>query len=138
MPAAAAPSTSPYLLLFRNGGPEAHAHLTPTERVALAARWNEWVEQLAKQGVLEQGKPLGLDGRVVSGPRGERVTDGPYAEAKEVVAGYVMIRASNLDAAAQIAKGCPGLSIGLVVEVRPLLDFSPVLSEVRAHDPQAG
>jgi hypothetical protein len=54
------------------------------------------------------------------------------------VAGYVMIRASNLDAAAQIAKGCPGLSIGLVVEVRPLLDFSPVLSEVRAHDPQAG
>jgi hypothetical protein len=132
MSSAPAPSSSLYMLLFRNGGPEAHAHLTPAERTALAAKWNEWVEQLTSQGVLEQGRPLGLGGRVVEGPRGERVTDGPYAEAKEVVAGYVMIRAANLDAAADIAKGCPGLAIGLTVEVRPLQDFSPVLQEVRA------
>ncbi len=81
-----------------------------------------------------QGNPLGLGGRVVSEPRGQRVTDGPYAEATEVVAGYVMIRAASLDAAAEIAKGCPELPIGLTVEVRPLQDFSPVLNDVRAVD----
>lgn len=133
MPADATPSTSPYLLLFRNGGPEAHAHLTPAEREALTARWNEWVDQLMSQRVLDHGRPLGLEGRVVAGPQGARVTDGPYAEAKEVVAGYVMVQAADLDAAAAIAQGCPGLAIGLTVEVRPLLDFSPVLNEVRAR-----
>ena len=134
----AAPSTSSYLLLFRNGGPEAHAHLSPAERGALTAQWNNWVERLSAQGALEQGKPLGLGGRVVAGPNGERVTDGPYAEAKEVVAGYVMVRAANLDAATELAKGCPGLAIGLTVEVRPLQDFSPVLEDVRARGPQTG
>jgi hypothetical protein len=131
-----ASSTSSYMLLFRNGGPEAHAHLTPPQRTALAAQWNTWVERLTSTGALEQGKPLGLGGRVVTGPQGERVTDGPYAEAKEVVAGYVMIRAATLDAATEIAKGCPGLAVGLTVEVRPLQDFSPVLEEVKARGPK--
>ena len=58
------------------------------------------------------------------------------AQAKEVIAGYVMIRAASLDAAAELAKGCPGLAIGLTVEVRPLQDFSPVLEQVKARGPQ--
>lgn len=132
-PSDSVPPTSSYLLLFRNGGPEAHAHLTPAQREALTAQWNAWVDQLTTQGALEQGRPLGLGGRVVAGSQGERVTDGPYAEAKEVVAGYVMVRAADLDGATAIAKGCPGLAIGLTVEVRPLMDFSPVLEEVRAR-----
>ncbi len=138
MASVSASSATSYLLLFRNGGPEAHAHLTPAEREALAARWNTWVERLTSDGVLEQGKPLGLGGRVVAGAQGERVTDGPYAEAKEVVAGYVMVKAENLDAATSIAQGCPGLAIGLTVEVRPLQDFSPVLQDVRARAAQPG
>lgn len=127
-----APS-SLHLLLFRNGGPDAHAHLTAEERGALARKWNMWVDALIRDGVLEQGRPLGLHGRVVSGPQGERVTDGPYAEGKEVVAGYVMVRAQSLETAVEIAKGCPGLAIGLTVEVRPLEESSPVLEEVRAR-----
>ncbi|HWA86164.1 MAG TPA: YciI family protein [Opitutus sp.] len=133
-PESAAPASS-YMLLFRNGGPEAHAHLTPAERAALAAKWNTWVDSLKSRGAMEQGRPLGLEGRVVTGLHGERVTDGPYAETKEIVAGYIMIRATHLDAAAEIAKGCPGLAIGLIVEVRPLQDFSPVLEEVKAVAP---
>src|SRR4051812_41651660 len=120
MSSSAPVATSPYLLLFRNGGPEAHAHLTPDERDALTRQWNGWFDRLSKQGVVEQGKPLGLGGRVVSEPQGARVTDGPYAEAKEVVAGYFMIKAASLDEATEIAKGCPGLAIGLTVEVRPV------------------
>lgn len=138
MSSSPASATSPYLLLFRNGGPEAHAHLTPAERTALTARWNAWVTQLTARGALEQGKPLGLEGRVVSGTKGERVTDGPYAEGKEVVAGFVMIRAASLAAATEIAKECPGLAIGLTVEVRPLMEFSPVLADVRAVSAKPG
>ena len=135
MPSVTTPSTSSYMLLFRNGGPEAHAHLTLAERAALAAKWNTWVDSLKSRGVMERGQPLGLEGRVVTEPRGARVVDGPYAETKEIVAGYITIRATSLDAAAEIAKGCPGLAIGLIVEVRPLMEFSPVLQEVQAVAP---
>src|SRR4051812_5025603 len=79
VPSDSAPTTCSYLLLFRNGGPEAHAHLDQPQRAVLATQWNTWVEGLIAQGALEQGRPLGLDGRVVAGPGGARVTDGPYA-----------------------------------------------------------
>lgn len=99
----------------------------------LTAQWNAWVDGLLSDRTLERGQPLGLEGRVVDGPLGARVTDGPYAEGKEVVAGYLMIRAASLAAATEIAKGCPGLATGLTVEVRPLVNFSPVLAEVLAR-----
>ncbi|MFH1498752.1 MAG: YciI family protein [Verrucomicrobiota bacterium] len=126
------PTSSDHLLLFRNAGNESHAQLTDAERAALAERWNNWVATLLAEDRLRGGHPLALDGRVVSGPRSGRVTDGPYAETKEVVGGYVIVRADSLDHAAEIARGCPGLDIGLTVEVRALLDRSPVLGAVRA------
>lgn len=121
------------MLLFRNAGPETHAGLSAGERTAIAKKWNDWVDGLAAQGKLLHGHPLGLGGRTVSGPMGERVTDGPYAEAKEVVGGYVLITAADLDEATGIARQCPGLPQGLTVEVRPVLLRSPVLEEVRAR-----
>jgi hypothetical protein len=120
------------MLLFRNAGPDTHAHLTPEQKAAMAAQWNAWVDRLTTQGRLEHGHPLGFDGRVVSGAGGQRVTDGPFAEAKEVVGGYLCVAAADLDEATAIAKQCPGLPLGLVVEVRPVVDFSPVLADVRA------
>lgn len=127
---------SRYMLLFRNAGPEAHAHLTPEGRALLARQWNEWYDGLAAQRKVSHGQPLALDGRVVSGPEG-RVTDGPFAEAKEVVGGYIMLMVESLDEATAIARQCPGLPHGLTVEVRPLAAVSPVLAEVRGRPPQA-
>ena len=123
------------MLLFRNGGPEAHAHLNAEQRAQLAQQWNDWYDGLAKQGKVKHGQPLGLGGRVISGARGERVVDGPYAEAKEVVAGYIFLQVADLDEATEIGKRCPGLSMGLTVEVRPLAAVSPVLEEVHARPP---
>ncbi|WP_415907202.1 YciI family protein [Oleiharenicola sp. Vm1] len=127
---------SRYMLLFRNAGPEAHAHLTPEGRALLARQWNDWYDGLAAQRKVSHGQPLALDGRVVSGPEG-RVTDGPFAEAKEVVGGYIMLTVESLDEATAIARQCPGLPHGLTVEVRPLAAVSPVLAEVRGRPPQA-
>lgn len=130
------PLVSTHLLLFRNAGPEAHAHLTPEGRAVLAQQWNDWYDGLAARRKVSHGQPLALEGRVVSGANG-RVTDGPFAEAKEVVGGYIMLTVESFDEATGIAKQCPGLPHGLTVEVRPLAAVSPVLAEVRGRPPQA-
>jgi hypothetical protein len=123
----------PFLLLFRGAGPEAHQHLTLAEREEMTRRWNEWFESLAAQGKVLHGHPLGLAGRVVSGRRGQVVTDGPYAEAKEAVGGYFWLSVADIDEATAIAKDCPGLALGITVEVRPVAAFSPVLEGVHAR-----
>lgn len=128
--------TTPYLLLFRNAGPDTHEHLNAAQRAQLAQRWNDWYESLAAKGKVEHARPLALTGRVVSGPRGERVVDGPYAEAKEVVGGYFFIKVANLDEATAVAQQCPGLDLGLTVEVREVVEASPVLKEVRGRAPK--
>lgn len=130
------PPTAPFLLLFRNAGPETHAHLSPEQRVQLTKRWNDWYDSLSAQGKVQHGRPLGLGGRVVAGPNGERVTDGPYAETKEVVGGYFFLTVADIDEATAIAKQCPGLPLGLTVEVRPVADTSPVLEGVPGRPPR--
>lgn len=116
------PTTSPYLLLFRNTGPETHAHLSPDERQQLVVRWNAWYEGLRAQGKAVDGRPLELVSRVVSGAGGSRVTDGPFSEAKEAVGGYVMLHVSGLNEATEIARRHPGLEHGLIIEVRPMAE----------------
>jgi hypothetical protein len=126
------PVTTSYLLLLRNAGLDVHAHLTPSQREQLTQRWNDWVQSLTERGKLAHASPLGLGGRVVSGPAGERVTDGPYAEGKEVVGGYFFLKVTDLDEATAIARECPSLPLGLSVEVRPVASYSPALEEVQA------
>ena len=123
------------MLIFRNAGHETHAHLTPAQREQLTKQWNEWYDGLAAQGKAQHGRPLALEGRVVSGPRGQTVTDGPYAEAKEAIGGYIFLTVADLDEATEIAKHCPGLPLGLTVEVRPVAEVSPVLEGVRGRPP---
>ena len=49
------------------------------------------------------------------------VTDGPYVEVKEAIGGYSIIKASSLEEATELSKGCPILSVGGSVEVRPII-----------------
>jgi hypothetical protein len=129
----AASSASAYLLLFRNAGADVHQHLTASERAQLTDKWNAWYDGLAAKGKVQQGHPLEYGGRVVSGTKGDRVVDGPYAEAKEVIGGFFMLTVSDLDEATEIAKMCPGLPLGLTVEIRPIARVSPALDGVRAR-----
>ncbi len=110
----------PYILLFRNTGPETHAHLSAEERQQLVVRWNAWFEGLLASGKAVEGQPLELATRVVSGPGGARVTDGPFAEAKEAVGGFVKLLVRDLDEATEIARRHPGLEHGLIIEVREM------------------
>ena len=109
-----------YLLLVQDTTPEVYEAMSPDERRKALDRWNAWVDGMAAKGKLRDGQPLQSGGRLVSGARGERVTDGPFAEAKELVGGYFLLADTTLEEATAIARQCPLLPYGMTVEIRPI------------------
>ena len=84
-------------------------------------KWMAWFKELADKGhVVDRGQPLERTGKLVRGPA-KTVTDGPFAETKDVVGGFTLIRANDIVHAAELAKGCPILGAGGDVEVRPVM-----------------
>ncbi len=110
-----------YLYLFR-GGDARRVAQSPEEREAHMQKWGVWMENLAKEGKLVDGLPLGMEGKVVQGD-GTTITDGPFAEGVEYVGGYLIVNASSLDEAAEIALGCPIFEHGGTVEVRETMNM---------------
>jgi len=83
-----------------------------------------WFKDLSQQGhVKDQGQPLERAGKVVKGKQ-KVVTDGPFAEAKDVVGGYTLIEARDLEQAVELSKGCPILEREGAVEVRPVMKIN--------------
>lgn len=115
-----APELSRYMLFFRNTGPEVFKQLSGEQREKLVASWNVWFEGLLAQGKAEEGQPLEIETRIVSGPVGSRIIDGPYPEAKEAIGGYVSLLVSGLDEATAIAQQHPALAYGMFIEIRQL------------------
>jgi len=104
-----------YLLLFRGG---LHFQTATEEEVQKAMKkWEGWMDELAKQGRLTGGKRLTPRGTVLSGHQ-KQIIDGPYTEGKEIVGGYLGIKAENFEEAVQIARGCPIFDYGGIAEVR--------------------
>lgn len=116
----------PFLLLFRDA-PGAYAAMSAQQRQQLMEQWNAWYDGLAAAGKVQHGHPLEAQGRVVSGPRGEKITDGPFAESTEGVGGYFYLTVADLDEATGIARGCPSLAHGMTIEVRPVADACAAL-----------
>jgi hypothetical protein len=111
------PTTTPeYLLLLR--GMDWDRGLSPEEIQNVMSRWIAWFDRLTEQGKARAGQPLTNRGKVISGKKGQTVSDGPFAESKETVAGYILLQVDNLEEAVEIAKECPGLDYGISVEVR--------------------
>ncbi len=80
-------------------------------------KWTDWIgEGFAKGWLVDAGDALTHEGKVVHSNK--VVTDGPFVESKEIVGGYSIVQADSITAAAEIAKGCPGLLGGGKVEVR--------------------
>ena len=105
-----------YVFLYRYGGPP----LSPQEMQAVMPRWMAWMKELGEKGHIKAaGNPLDRGGKVVRGGQ-KAITDGPFAEAKDVINGYTLILAKDLAQAADLAKGCPMLEGGGGVEVRPV------------------
>ena len=93
-----------FMILLRGG--DGMDTFSPAEMEAHMGRWKTWMGGLAAEGKLAGGLPLNKTGKQVTG-QGEVVTDGPFAEGKEVVGGYLIFKADDIDGAVEIAKGCP-------------------------------
>ena len=95
----------------------------------VSGQWMDWFKRLSEQGKVIGGRPLDHTGKVVSGKNGRTVSDGPFAESKEAIGGYFLLRVDTMEEAVAIAQGCPGLSHGAKVEVRPMMEACPVSGE---------
>jgi hypothetical protein len=113
-------SSAAYLLIFRNTGAENYRHLSAQQQQELVGRWNAWFEDLLARGKATIGQPLEDATRIVAGPGGSRVVDGPFPEAKEAVGGFVTLQVSGLAEATAIAQRHPGLEFGMLIEVREM------------------
>ncbi len=116
---------SEYIFLYRNT-PEQHkaAMGSPEQAQQSMKKWRAWFDDLAQKGHLKSlGQPLERVGKVVKG-REKTVTDGPYAETKDVVGGFSIVEAKDSDQAAKLASGCPILEGGGSVEVRPVMQMN--------------
>ena len=122
------------LLLFR--GTDWHKNLSPEETQQVAGQWKSWFDRLIAQGRAIAGNPLENEGVVVSGKNGRVVADGPFAESKEAIGGYFFLKVNTLDEAVSIARECPGLPHGAIVEVRPVAGECPIAEEMRRADAQ--
>jgi hypothetical protein len=89
------------------------------------SQWKTWFDRLSEQGKLKGGQPLEREGKTVSGKKGRVVADGPFVEAKEAIGGYFLLQVDTMDEAVAIAKDCPGLDHGAIVEVRPVAETCP-------------
>lgn len=107
-----------YLFLFR-GGDAAMAKMSPEELQKNMGKWISWIEDLSKKGIFKSGEPLDQKGKVIRG-RKQVVTDGPYAESKDLVGGYLIVQAASLAKASDIARGCPIFENNGSVEIREI------------------
>jgi hypothetical protein len=115
---------SDYLLLFR--GTNWDKGLSPQQLQKVIADWYAWFERLKQEGKCLGGHPLQNQGKVLSGPNGRHVADGPFAESKEAVGGYFYLQVVDENEALEIARQCPGLQYGAIVEVRPVAEMCSV------------
>lgn len=109
-----------FVYLYRGG----ESGRSPEQAQQSMQRWMAWFKELAEKGhIKDRGQPLERSGKVVNGKR-KTVTDGPFAEAKDLVGGYTLILAKDLNEATELSKGCPILEFGGQVEVRPVMKLN--------------
>jgi hypothetical protein len=115
-----------YLLLIY-GDENAWAGQTPTpeDQAAEMKRWTEYTDWLKEKGWHLGGEALEPTSAAttVREQNGQILTtDGPFAETKEQLGGYYLIRCANLDEAIEAASRIPSVGQGSV-EVRPIMEF---------------
>lgn len=111
-----------YMILFREPDGRLEPH-TADELKEHRAKWALWQNDLATKGQMISGNALSLKGLVIGlQAAGQPVSTGPYYVNKtEIVGGYLIIKATDIDEAATAIKTCPVFDFGAFAEIREIM-----------------
>lgn len=112
-----------YMLLFNETAEELGTRADPAKAGSYWGGWTAYMQAMAQSGVMVSGNCLqppdvSTTIRVENGSR--HVVDGPFADTKEILGGYVIVDVADLDAALEWAARAPCVSAGSV-EIRPVV-----------------
>ncbi len=106
-----------YLCILRSGSGGCEQPSSPSEMEAMYAKYQQWQDKFA-DNIVDMGNKLTSVGAVV---RQDVVSDGPYVELKEVIGGYMTIRAESLGEAVAVMQAGPMLeNPGVSIELREI------------------
>jgi hypothetical protein len=112
-----------FLFIYRDPKGAATAPPSPEEIQAALKQWGDWIGKFAKTGnILDGGDALQPTGKVVR--PNSVVSDGPFAESKEVLGGYSVISADSYAHAVKIASECPALLHTGSIEIREFAGYT--------------
>lgn len=107
-------------MLFIRSEVEPKADLSPEQLQQHIEKVGSFIKRLMEEGRMKSAQPLEMEGRILS-YKNNKIVDGPFNEAKEVISGYYHLLAKDLEEAIEIAKQDPRFEEGIWrVEVRPV------------------
>ena len=106
-----------FMLIFQGGmSPDK----SPELMQAQMGKWMAWIDKLNSTGKYVAGEPLLPGGKLITGKK-KTVTDGPYTEGKEVVGGFFLINADDMNEAVKICDDYPDYEYGGSIQVRQVM-----------------
>jgi len=119
------------MLMIPKGYEKAEPGTMPdVKAVAAMMKYNESLQKAGVLLALDGLHPPSMGARVSFSGRKPKVSDGPFAEAKEVLGGYWMIQVKSKEEAIEWAKRCPG-SENEIIEIRQVQEFSDFPADVK-------
>jgi len=106
-----------FMLIFQGG---TNPGQSPQDMQSHMGKWMAWVEKLNKEGKYVAGEPLTPGGKLIKGPK-KTVTDGPFTEGKEVVGGFFIVNAKDINDAISICDDYPDYEFGGTIQVRQVM-----------------
>ena len=94
-----------YIVIMRLDLLTKEAQPSPEQMEGYMKQYHDWVGGIAAQNKFSGGKGLAVEGKVLK--PNNVMTDGPFVEIKESVAGFIIIKAASLDEAVEMAQACP-------------------------------
>src|SRR5438132_3520952 len=113
-----------HMLLFSSS--EWYKELSHVEIQKVISQTKAWFDRFNGQGKVKAGQALARKGAIISGKNGRLVSDGPFAESKEAIGGYLVLDVETLEEAIAIARTNPGLAYGPSIEIRPTTEECPL------------
>ncbi|MCO5052264.1 MAG: YciI family protein [Verrucomicrobiae bacterium] len=120
-----------FLLIFRSAS--WYQDLSPEQMQQVVESWVAWMDRLKAEEKWLGGDAVEREGRLVMG-KTRVVSEEPFADARETLGGYLVLKADSLEEAVLTAQQCPGLSCGVDVEVRPIASKYPRLDDAVSQE----